>query len=308
MREAKQKRDKRVYHLQDAKDVQMVGMKKKVVGLETGKYNGILSMYNFRCDPDLGIGKAACRRITCACMTYLKLLETPLDKELNNQSQPRYGINELCLYYRNFKGYNNWRVVNLITTNIATEDEEKIYNTILHGIEARMNERILIGTFGAMRTDDEATQGYYLVKWITEPYTIQEDILMKGVKPPQTAFAGEIICDALFWNPVPGAVDWYTSMTKKEGMVMIRLKQVLVTGLTMMEISERNMLPRTCNRKEATNQGAMKINDDDVKEIIEGVYRRDKFDKEFDIGLISECEEDGSNSEDEEESSDEDSD
>ena len=54
-------------------------------------------------------------------------------------------------------------MVNLITTNIATEDEEKIYNTILHGIEARMNERILIGTFGAMRTDDEATQGYYLL-------------------------------------------------------------------------------------------------------------------------------------------------
>ena len=116
------------------------------------------------------------------------LLETPWDKELDDQLQPRYGINERWLYYRNFKGYNNWRVVNLATTNIATEDEEKIYETILHGIEARMNERILIGTFGAMRTDDEATQGYYLIKWITEPYTIQEDILMKGVEPPQTAF------------------------------------------------------------------------------------------------------------------------
>ena len=91
--------DKRVYHLQDAKDVQMVGMKKKVVGLETGKYNGISSMYNFRCDPDLGIGKAACRRIPCACMPCLELLETPWDKELNDQSQPRYGINERSLYY-----------------------------------------------------------------------------------------------------------------------------------------------------------------------------------------------------------------
>ena len=36
---------------------------------------------------------------------------------------------------------------------------------------------------------------------------------------------------------------------KKEGMVMIRLKQVLVTGVTMMKISERNVLPKTCNRK-----------------------------------------------------------
>ena len=142
----------------------MVGIKKKVVGLEKGKYNGISSMYNFRCNPDLGIEKAACRWIQCACMTCLELLETPWENELNDKSQPRYGINERCLCYRNFKGCNNWRVVNLATANIATEDEEAIYETILHGIEARMNERILIGTFGAMRTDDEATQGYYLVK------------------------------------------------------------------------------------------------------------------------------------------------
>ena len=54
--------------------------------------------------------------------------------------------------------------MDLITTNIDTEDEEKVYETLLHGIEARMNEIILIGTFGAMRTNDEATQGYYLVK------------------------------------------------------------------------------------------------------------------------------------------------
>ena len=79
-------------------------------------------------------------------------------------------------------------------------------------------------------------------------------------------------------------------------------------GVTMMKISEENMLPSKCNKKEATNQGSMKIDDKDIKEIIEEVYRRDKFDKEFDIGLISEYEEDGSNSEDEEESSDEDSD
>ena len=44
-----------------------------------------------------------------------------------------------------------------------------------------MNERMLIGTFGAMRTNDEATQGFYFVKWITEPYIVQEGTVMKGV-------------------------------------------------------------------------------------------------------------------------------
>ena len=47
----------------------------------------------------------------------------------------------------------------------------------------------------------------------------------------------------------------------------------------------------------------MKIDDDNACEIIEEVYRRNKFDKDIDIGLISECEDDESISEDEEESS-----
>ena len=70
----------------------------------------------------------------------------------------------------------------------------------------------------------------------------------------------------------------------------------------MMEISENNMLPSKFNKKQATNQGAMNIDDDDICEIIEEVYRSDNFDKEFDIGLISECEDDECISGDEEES------
>ena len=51
-----------------------------------------------------------------------------------------------------------------------------------------MNERILIGTFGATRTNDEATQEHYLVKWITELYTVQENTVMKGVETHQSTF------------------------------------------------------------------------------------------------------------------------
>ena len=50
----------------------------------------------------------------------------------------------------------------------------------------------------------------------------------------------------------------------------------------------------------------MKINDDDLYKIIAEVYRRDKFDKEFNVGSISKCEDDESISEDEDESSSDD--
>ena len=77
-------------------------------------------------------------------------------------------------------GYNNWRVVDLVATNVIPEEEEKVYEIILYGIEARINEIVLIRNFSAMRTNDEATQRCDLVKWITEPYTVQEDTVMLG--------------------------------------------------------------------------------------------------------------------------------
>ena len=49
----------------------------------------------------------------------------------------------------------------------------------------------------------------------------------------------------------------------------------------MMKISEKNMLPSKHNKKQATNQRAMKIDD---------VTEKKKIDKKFDVGLISECE------------------
>ena len=43
-RETEQKMKERIYHLQDIEDVQIIGLKKKVVGLENNKHIGISSM------------------------------------------------------------------------------------------------------------------------------------------------------------------------------------------------------------------------------------------------------------------------
>ena len=79
-RETKQKMENIIYHLQDMEGVLMTGMKNKVVGLDNGKYMGISPMHNFRCDSDVGIGKAASIRIPCACLTCLEILNTLWEK------------------------------------------------------------------------------------------------------------------------------------------------------------------------------------------------------------------------------------
>ena len=45
----------------------------------------------------------------------------------------------------------------------------------------------------------------------------------------------------------------------------------MIQGVIMMEISENNMLPSKYNKKQATHQGAMEIDDNDLRELIEEV-------------------------------------
>ena len=63
----------------------MVGLKNKVVGLDSGKYMGIFSMYNFKFDPALGIGKVICRWVPCAYLTGLEIPTTPWGVDLNDK-------------------------------------------------------------------------------------------------------------------------------------------------------------------------------------------------------------------------------
>ena len=58
----------------------------------------------------------------------------------------------------------------------------------------------------------------------------------------------------------------------------------------MKRIDETNIISNTCNKKQTTNLDEIKIDDNDVFEIIEEVHKRDKFNKQFDIGFISEYE------------------
>ena len=57
--------------------------------------------------------------------------------------------------------------------------------------------------------------------------------------------------------------------------------------LKMIFVYEKNKLPSKFNKKYANNLVTMKINDEEMNEVIEEMYRRNKFDKYFDIGVVS---------------------
>ena len=70
-----------------------------------------------------------------------------------------------------FDNLNNWQVIKLETSKNDDIDEGDLAKYVLHRIESRMSEKIMTGNYRAMRTDDLATDGYYIVEWSSSVYT-----------------------------------------------------------------------------------------------------------------------------------------
>jgi hypothetical protein len=112
--------------------------------------------------------------------------------------------------------------------------------------------------------------GYYLVKWLSKPYTLQEDTEgMSGMIP-----IGSMVVDGLYFNRVQQAPLWYTP--SGDTMVM-EVKYVLQTGLQLQPISTTNSLPNAFARIEAMQKKAIKVLTLDHKAIMEEATKCDRL-------------------------------
>ena len=68
--------------------------------------------------------------------------------------------------------------------------------TILEKYGDAISENIVVGSLAAFITDDEDSGGYYIVKWLSESYTLQGRVVLKEYDPPMILDAGELVCDA----------------------------------------------------------------------------------------------------------------
>ena len=106
---------------------------------------------------------------------------------------------------------------------------------------------------------------------------------MKGYNPPEYAHAGEMVCEARFWNQENKAKYWYAPMLEGKGDTILRMEQVLKTDIKLVEISNNNKLPKGYNKKQTKDLGTLRIKEENIDELIEEIRRRDHFVKKIDI-------------------------
>ena len=132
-----------------------------------------------------------------------------------------------------------------------------------------------IGEVGAVGTTDAAAMGYYMVKWLSKPYTLQEET----VGMASLIGTGKMVAKAVYFNRVQRAPYWYTLSGEH---TIVEVRHVLQTGLHLQPISVANKLPQACNRMEATRQKGLKVTHLDHDAIMEEASRRDRLEYDDD--------------------------
>jgi hypothetical protein len=266
-REQSARVSERVYYLQKRENVRLGQLKMTTRGLPKGvAHSGLLARYNIRTDPDLGVGRAALRRIPCSCEACRVQLGEPWAPKTLVEEQRRYKANVECRYWPIFKGLNDWLIVDLSPSAGTDMDDvqEACYN-VIEGMTDQMSRQIKIGRTGAIATEDMDTQGYYLVCWQTEAYI--ED--------------GALVVRGKYHSLIRGAPFWYCPPRPDDDeSVLMRVQTVLSADVELHPFEEGIHEPPRNKRRAIESVSASRVLEVDHLDLLEEIVRRERIDQE----------------------------
>ena len=128
---------------------------------------GLSEHYHLRFDPKLGNGVYAIRRISCACVACTSMLDKPWIYSIPSYEQERYKPVTRCNYWPLSESFNNWNILPLSQKSTPSDTFDEIHQVVFDGISDNMVLLVESGNYGAIKTTDTATNGFYVIMFIS---------------------------------------------------------------------------------------------------------------------------------------------
>ena len=109
----------------------------------------------------------------CMCCMYINAWQT-LDFGIPSTKQALYQPVINCTYWPVLGSYNNWNIVELTPKSIPFEAFDEIHNLVLDRISENMASLVQSGMYGDINTAENTWNGFYLIQFISEAYTLQK--------------------------------------------------------------------------------------------------------------------------------------
>ena len=112
-------------------------------------------------------------RISCACIACISVLYKPWVSGIPSDKQDRYKPVTKCTYWPVLGSFGNWNIIQLSQKSTSSDTFDEIHQVVLDVISDNMASLVESGKYGAINTTDTTTNGFYVVIFTSEAYTLQ---------------------------------------------------------------------------------------------------------------------------------------
>ena len=133
---------------------------------------GLVEHYCLRFDPNLGHGICAIFGISCAYVACTSMIEKPWISGIQSTKKARYQPVINCTYWPVLGPYKNWTIIELTPKSIPSEAFDEIHQVVLDGKSEIMASLFQSGMYVAINIYDNASNGFYVIQFISEAYTL----------------------------------------------------------------------------------------------------------------------------------------
>ena len=71
--------------------------------------------------------------------------------------------------------FNNWNIFKFTNNTTSSGVLDTVHKVVLDGISENMASLVQLGKYSDINAADPTTMGYYVIKYLSETYTLQED-------------------------------------------------------------------------------------------------------------------------------------
>ena len=117
------------------------------------------------------------------------MLDKPWIYGISSDKQERYKPVTKCTYCPVLGYFNTCNIIQLSQKSTPSDKFYEIHRVVLDGISDNMASLVEPGKYGAIDTDDTATNGFYFIMFQSEAYKLQDNTTTDG----QIITAGKLV-------------------------------------------------------------------------------------------------------------------
>ena len=213
-----------------------------------------------------------------------------MDFRCSVKKQARYQPVINCTYWQVMGPYKNWNIIHLSPKSIPSEAFDEINQVVLDRISENMASLVQLDMYGAINTDDNTTNVFYLIKLLSDAYTLQNNATIDR----QVISDGELVVKAQYLCSMQENTNCYWKQQTLQQTIIFPTRTILHPRLEVIIIRYVQDIPKKlCGRnkaKKGIQRHPIIVTDADYNYIMDEIERRETIEFERNVSVKSDDE------------------